>query len=86
MDRNDVRDVHSRTEEVDEVVDEAVDEEEDDAEGDEVVDAAEGPAVGVVDVAIASGGAHSNRYVSVVMFHWDVVAECVSDNCRYSST
>lgn len=82
MDRNDVRDVHSRTEEVDEVVDE----EEDDAEGDDVVDAAEGPAVGVVVVAIASGGAHSNRYVSVVMFHSDVDAECVSDNCRYSST
>ena len=32
MDRNDVRDVHSRTEEVDEAVDEAVDEEEDDDE------------------------------------------------------
>ncbi len=82
MDRNDVRDVHSRTEEFDE----AVDEEEDDAEGDDVVEAAEGPAVGVVVVAIASGGAHSNRYVSVVMFHWGADAECVSDSCRYSST
>ena len=71
MDRNDVRDVHSRTEEVDE----AVDEEEDDAEEDDVVEAAEGPVVGVVDVAIASGGTHSNRYVSVVMFHWGVDAE-----------
>lgn len=82
MDRNDVRDVHSRTEEIDEEVDEEVD----DAEGDDVVEAAEGPAVGVVDVAITSGGAHSNRCVSVVMFHLDVVAECVSDSCRYSST